>query len=153
MTDQRGQNAFPLQRTASTKADVGFPTNLERRDTNYGRKEARYDIEDEELKGPGRGLISRTNSTRTNQRKVTESKFKPTVPALEPTLMDSDLNMQVEEQAQCGICHLERPFNIEIEEHVEWVGCDFCDGWYHATCAGVNVKDVEGVDYKCTICM
>ena len=154
MTDQRGPSTYSLQRTASTKAEV-FPTDLNRRDTNYGRKGSRYDMEDKDFEPQGQSLISRTNSTRTNQRKASESaKFtKQATTVLEPTLIESDVAMQVEEQAQCGICHLERPSNIELDEHVEWVGCDFCDGWYHATCAGVNVKDVEGIDYKCLNCL
>jgi hypothetical protein len=60
-------------------------------------------------------------------------------------MFDSDMAMQVEEQDQCGICFLNRPANVSMDEHIEWVGCDFCDSWYHAICAGVNVKDIENV--------
>lgn len=51
----------------------------------------------------------------------------------------------------CTIC--QEP-NIEFTDRVElWIQCDFCEGWCHFTCAGLQQgEELEDKEYKCELC-
>ena len=41
---------------------------------------------------------------------------------------------------RCGVCHA--MFEVETQEEELWVGCEYCDGWFHAVCVNIDLQCV-----------
>ena len=55
--------------------------------------------------------------------------------------------IQQRHEYSCGICGgLYQDETTEIEV---WIGCDFCDSWFHSTCLRM---DSDAEDYVCDAC-
>ena len=50
---------------------------------------------------------------------------------------------------RCGVCHA--MFEEETQEEELWVGCEYCDGWFHAVCVNIDLQCVPE-EFVCQFC-
>ncbi|KAF2402572.1 hypothetical protein EJ06DRAFT_555184 [Trichodelitschia bisporula] len=56
-----------------------------------------------------------------------------------------------DEDTRCAGCNFS-PDSLS-DEHIDWLSCDGCNGWYHAACAGYSARETRRIDkFFCRVC-
>eukprot|EP00246_Nothoceros_aenigmaticus_P004832 TRINITY_DN16548_c0_g1_i1.p1 TRINITY_DN16548_c0_g1~~TRINITY_DN16548_c0_g1_i1.p1 ORF type:complete len:247 (-),score=35.49 TRINITY_DN16548_c0_g1_i1:448-1188(-) len=90
-----------------------------------------------------------TNNSGTKNKHQTKM---PRAPSSAPPLKDDDDTVDDDEEEHgdttCGIC------GVMYAANEFWIGCDFCQKWFHGKCVKVTSAKAEGIDYyKCPSCV